>query len=642
MVLSEQGLAAHIDGELERVVLARRVGVLAAIEVAELPELRSRLGSGADVVVTAALEKLIARDDKTLELHSLRSQGGFWILLPETGFYEADQLLQQLSRRLVETVVDVGGERLRVTPVIGYATFADATSATALCDRASAALHIALLNLDLVPVKYSRALALASAGPDATRGRLMLAKRLWSPLRVAFVLSVLLELPFIAYVLSWHAGFDLTSVTYPLMVAVLAATSLVIWIASFRAASTRIENLAISAPVAFHLATAERAPVATAVVAAHLPSESAIVVDTVTALLEHEYPGALQVILAYTSPKNHPIETSLDEIAGRDPRLVLCRIEGSTSKAECVSAALEHTLGEFVGIFDADNRLAQGSFIRVWQKLSDGYDIVQGHRVARNGDVSWVTRLVAVDLEATQASSQPGRLGLQWFGVFGGPNSYWRTDTLREIGTRRQMQSHRVHSSDRGSQRGGLTMAFDPLLMSSELAPSTLKALWRQRAGWAQGAAHPSYERSRAVSTSDGPGSRQFRGRTPRSSWMQMAPWLAVEVVPILGFIVWRDGGFGRLSQLIPLVVVLAVFALTVGAAQGTLAYLLGDPRMKRHRGWFVLYALHSAVWFDEFKDLASRIAPIKEPMGDRHLRGTDPCRNCSGPLISPCSGRPI
>lgn len=362
MVLTEQGLAAHIDGELKHVVLARRVGVLAAIDVAELPRLRSRLGSRAERVVTAELDKLIARDGESLELHSPRSRGGLWVLLPETGFYEAHQLLLQLSRRLVETVVDVSGERLRVTPVIGYATFADATSATALCDRATAALHDASLHLDLVPVKYSCALAMESAESDERRENLKLMKKLWSPLRVGFILSLMLELPFIAYVLSWHAGFDLTTVTIPLMEAVLAGTALVVWIASFRAAARWIENFGMSAPVSLPSEPANRAPRATAIVAAQLPSESATVVDTVTVLLEHDYPGVLQVIVAYNSPENHPIESALDEIAALDPRLSLLRVEGSTSKAECVSAALEHASGEFVGIFDADNHLAQGSF----------------------------------------------------------------------------------------------------------------------------------------------------------------------------------------------------------------------------------------------------------------------------------------
>ena len=364
MVLTEQRLTEQVDQELKHAVLARRVGVLAAIDVADLPRLRSRLGPKAERVITAALGELIAREGESLAVHSPRSRGGFWVLLPETGFYEAHQRLLRLSNRVVETVVDVDGERLRVTPVIGYATFADATSGPELLHRATAALHDARLHVDLVPTKYSRALATASAEPNASRGKPILMKKLWSPLQVVFILSALLELPFIVYVLSWHAGFDLTTVTYPLMVAVLAGAALIIWIASFRAATSWIENLETSAPVAPLLEPAEPAPLATAIVVADLASESATVVDTVTALLDHEYPGELQVIVAYNSPEKHPIEASLDEMAANDPRLILLRMDGSTTHAERVGVALEHASGEFVGIFAADNRLAQGSFTR--------------------------------------------------------------------------------------------------------------------------------------------------------------------------------------------------------------------------------------------------------------------------------------
>ncbi len=42
---------------------------------------------------------------------------------------------------------------------------------------------------------------------------------------------------------------------------------------------------------------------------------------------------------------------------------------------------------------------------------------------------------------------------------------------------------------------------------------------------------------------------------------------------------------------------------------------------MKRCRRWFVLYSLHSALWFSELKDLAVRVVPLREPVNGRELR---------------------
>jgi GGDEF domain-containing protein len=603
---TERRLTETVDRKLERTELARRVGVLAAIDVAESPQLRSRFGPDVERAVSAVVGDILVRGGQSSEQHSPRSGGGFWVLLPETGFYAADQRLRQLSHQVAESVVDVTGERLRVTPVIGYATFADATSARELGDQASAALHDASLHLDLVPVKYSRAIAFAATRPSRPRERLMrLIERFWSPLQIALILSVLLDVPFIAYVLSWRAGFDLTDVSYPLLAASFAVATIAIWIACFRITANSIENLGTAAPVAGPPGPERVAPLATAIVAAQLPDESSTIVDTLTTLLQHDYPGELQVILAYSTPEKLPIERSLDELTVRDPRLTLLRVEEGKSEAECVSAALPFVRGEVVGIFDADNHVGDGSFSRACQWLSDGYDVVQGHRVVRNGEVSWVTRLVAVDYEATQAATDPRGAGLRGFGVFGGSNVYWRIEALRKVRSQPLMPPKEVGSSRRSSQ-DGFAIACDPLLLSSELAPTTLRALWRQRLHWAQA-------RARTLGRS-----------TSRSHWMQTISWLSLQVVPILGFVVWRDGGFGKITQLIPLFVLLALFTLSMGVSQGAFAYLLSDPQIKRHRAWFVLYAFHSAVWLGEFKDLAGRVARFNWTVGERQVVAAD------------------
>ncbi len=609
--VAEQRLREEIGRELQRAELYQRPGILAAVGVAELPQLRERLGTHAEHAVAAAFDELFALDAGVLEQHSARPGGGFWLLMPETDSVAARNRLERLARRVAGVVLDIGGEQVRMTPVIGYAPYAHAASTRELCDRADAALQDACLHLDLVPVRFSLGLV-ASAVPVAKRDRLLwLVERLRSPLEVVFTMAMLLSLPFIVYVMVWYAGFDLTAVTYPLMAAALAFTAAALWIESFQAVG------AVEVPAG----GGGPSPPATAIIAAYLPNEAATIVDTVTHLLSQDYPGDFQVILAYNSPRRLPIEDTLEQLAVRDSRLLLLRVEASTSKAQNVNAALAYVRGEFVGIFDADHHPAPGSFSRAWQWLSDGHDVVQGHCVVRNGDASWVARMIAVEFETIYAVSHPGRARLHGFGIFGGSNGYWRRDALRLIRMQR-MLTEDIEASMR-SLRAGFNIVSDPGLVSTELAPTTIRALWHQRMRWAQGWSQTARRHLRPALTSDRLGGRQKLGAAFLLGWAQVVPWVTVQVIPILGFTAWRDGGLGHLNWLIPLFVLLSIFTLSAGGAQTIFAYLLGDPRIRRHRAWFVLYAIHSMLWFGELKNLIARVAQLKEVTGERQWRVT-------------------
>ena len=611
--VSEDRMLEEIDRELERSELVGRPGTLAVVCVAELPRLRERLGVEAERAVTAAYDELLALDAKPLERHSAAADGRLYLLMPEVSAPAANERLHRLSLRIAHTRLDVSGEHLRLTPVIGYATFGAASSGQELRDQAAIAADDAGLHLDLLPVRFSAALAIASAVEIPARDRLLaLVERLRSPLQIGFTFAVLLSLPFIIYVLTWYAGFDLTTVTYPLMAAALAGTAAALWIESFRAIG------AVDAPAEF----GSPPPAATAVIVAYLPNEAATIVDTVTDVLMQDYPGELQVILAYNSPQRLPIEETLAELAAGDPRLLLLRVPGSTSKAQNINAALAHVSGEFVGVFDADHHPAQGSFLRAWRWLSNGHDIVQGHCVVRNGDASWVARLVAVEFETVYAVSHPGRARLHGFGIFGGSNGYWRRDALRQIRMQRTMLTEDIDSSMR-SLREGFSIVSDPGLISTELAPTSLGALWNQRMRWAQGWTQTSRRHLGPALTSDQLDSRQKLGAAFLLGWAQVIPWITIQVVPILAFVTWRDGGLGKLDWLVPLFVLLSIFTFSVGAAQAIFAYLLGDETIRRHRGWFLLYGLHSVFWFGEFKNLIVRVAQLKELLGERQWRVT-------------------
>jgi cellulose synthase/poly-beta-1,6-N-acetylglucosamine synthase-like glycosyltransferase len=238
------------------------------------------------------------------------------------------------------------------------------------------------------------------------------------------------------------------------------------------------------------LPSAELPPVpsSTFIVAAFLPNEREIIVDTIWHLLEAvERPeDGFEVILAYNTPCHISVERELAAIAAADPALQLLRVEGSESKAENVNAALEIARGEITCILDADHLPCEDCLTRAWRWLANGYDVVQGRSVIRNHNANFLTRMIAVEFEQIYAVSHTARSLALDTAIFGGSNGYWRTEVLRELRFDRAMMTEDIDASSRALLTGR-RIAHDRSIVSFELAPTTFHAFWCQRKRWAQG-----------------------------------------------------------------------------------------------------------------------------------------------------------
>ena len=224
-----------------------------------------------------------------------------------------------------------------------------------------------------------------------------------------------------------------------------------------------------------------------AVIAAYLPNEADTIVETVEAFLAQDYAGGLQVVLAYNTPARCRSRTSCARSPER-PRLDRASRSPTapprrrTSTPPCASPT-----GEFVGIFDADHHPMPGAFERAWRWLADGADVVQGHCVIRNGDESWLARLVAVEFEQIYAVSHPGRAALHGFGIFGGSNGYWRASALEQIRLRGSFLTEDIEASMRvaRSRRPDRHRPGPGQPRARARTPS--RRCGRQRMRWAQG-----------------------------------------------------------------------------------------------------------------------------------------------------------
>lgn len=224
------------------------------------------------------------------------------------------------------------------------------------------------------------------------------------------------------------------------------------------------------------------------IVAAYLPNEQSIILETLDHLLNRVHPPAagLEVILAYNSPEILPIEGILTQMARRYPNFRPYRVEGSHSKAENINAALDIVTGEITCILDADHHPAPDCFERASRWIANGYDVVQGRNLIRNRSENLLTRLVAVEFESIYGVSHSAKSLMVDTALFGGSNGYWRTSVLKQIRFNPTMLTEDIDASIRTLLQG-YRIVHDRSITVTELAPSHISAFWSQRKRWSQG-----------------------------------------------------------------------------------------------------------------------------------------------------------
>ena len=370
-LVSQRHFAAEARREIQRSADGGEPGCMAYLALAELEYLQERFGMHMDAEIARQFASLAIQSTLTLAL----DDGSYALLLPETSTEDAELSLQLLADQIMAHTFTSHGAKLHFTPIIGFAAFSEGKDFTALREEALAALDFAATQLDLVPKRYE---------PNMKHYRRRAVdrfRRRWSS-TFQFVLMVILGwiIPYNIYAWFDFIGHDITSVLYIIIVIALAVTAFLIWLEGFFALKV------------IHPPDPPRQPYppASAIIAAYLPNEASTIIETVEAFLRLEYPAPLQIILAYNTTKDLPIEILLRQIAKHDSRFQLLRVKESISKAQNVNAALAEVSGEFVGIFDADHHPQPQNLKRAWRWLSNGYDVVQGHCQVRNGAESWV------------------------------------------------------------------------------------------------------------------------------------------------------------------------------------------------------------------------------------------------------------
>ena len=609
-VLDETAFMAHVTEQRDEVRAGRAAGdsFLAAARLDELEREAQRLPPEARATILqqlAALAEITGLADERL---GRGRAGELLLLMPETTDTEAAARLDALSSLVANHPFELSGQAMHFSPIIGYTGVRRSANASDALKRAREAADRSALHLDLHPARWKP----AAARPPREPGRL----RLWwrriytaNVLVAQYLLTMVagLGVPFLVYWWLGTHGVDISDGVYIFVVVSLAATAISIWWEGFLALRRIDPPEEPAAPYA----------PASAIIAAYLPNEAPIIEASVEAFLRVQYPASLQIILAYNTPRDMPeIEERLREIARRNPRFIPLRVMTSTSKAQNVNAALPYVTGSFTAVFDADHQPDTDSFRRAWRWISHGVDVVQGHCFIRNGDDSWVARMVAIEFEQIYAVSHPGRARLHGFGIFGGSNGYWRTELLRELRMHGFMLTEDIDSSMRAVVRGRRIVS-DPYLVSRELAPETLQALTKQRLRWAQGWLQISLKWIRPALRAKTLNWRQKLGMMQLLAWREAYPWVSMQILPLIAWWAVQAGGLSRVNWFVPLFVVTTLFTLGTGPGQIFFTYKLADPELRRRKSWFWFYLLVSTLFYSGLKNAWNRIAHFKEWRGE-------------------------
>ncbi|KAE8214799.1 hypothetical protein CF327_g1843 [Tilletia walkeri] len=235
----------------------------------------------------------------------------------------------------------------------------------------------------------------------------------------------------------------------------------------------------------------EKCPRIDVVFVAYLPNEKDIILRQIRyAIRQTKYPSSkLHFYVVYNTPVDIPdVEGELRKIEAQCKNLTVFRVPNSASKAENLNFFLQQkTKGVITTILDTDHFLEKNALYYVGRRFLTGdVDVIQGRCCVYNHDESWLTKLVAAEVDVIYGAMHPGRAELQGYGLFGGSNGHWNASLLRTLQLNPKMLTEDIDVALRAITSGA-RVAYDLKVVSYETAPATVMSLFRQRSRWAQG-----------------------------------------------------------------------------------------------------------------------------------------------------------
>lgn len=233
-------------------------------------------------------------------------------------------------------------------------------------------------------------------------------------------------------------------------------------------------------------------PFVSIMVPAH--NEGVVIIKTVKALLDLEYPKDLYEIIIINDNSNDDSNILLKNIQeeNKDRNLIIINTDnrvGGKGKSNALNIGFKYSKGEYLVIYDADNtpeRLAMKYLVAAIQN-DETLGAVIGKFRTRNKNVNLLTRFINIETLSFQWMAQAGRWQLFQLCTIPGTNFIIRRSIIEAIGgwdikaiAEDTEISFRIYAM-------GYKIKFLPYAVTWEQEPQTIKVWFKQRTRWVKG-----------------------------------------------------------------------------------------------------------------------------------------------------------
>ena len=226
-----------------------------------------------------------------------------------------------------------------------------------------------------------------------------------------------------------------------------------------------------------------RLPDVTVLVAAF--NEEEHICETVTSILESDYPGDVSVIVADDGSQDRTA-CCAEEMARE--KVTVLRLEHG-GKAQALNSALEECRTPLCATVDGDTRLSPLSLqALVRRHVAEKATATAGAVLSGNPRINLLTRVEAWDYYLGIAAVKRGQ---NYFGstlVAQGSFSCYETEAVRVAEGWPRLSGEDIVLTWALIREGG-TIAYEPSALAFTHTPTTMRAFWRQRSRWARGMA---------------------------------------------------------------------------------------------------------------------------------------------------------
>jgi len=232
----------------------------------------------------------------------------------------------------------------------------------------------------------------------------------------------------------------------------------------------------------------------TVVIPAYMPNEEEIILDVLEYYRTQEnlYPGKMQVLLVWNSPREHPeIEIALGCLQEEWPALRVYRHHGSTSKCDNLNLAIDLLETDMALLNDMDTMVSAASMCRASLHIFDeGYDIAQSVNThcrmdyLGSNETGWFCYGALITAFDASKPLNQSTQGLWGHSPFNGRGGFWRCSSLRAVGFDHRCIGEDHDAAYRAFAYFGFKGVLDPNMLCQEREPPTCAALTSQRIRW--------------------------------------------------------------------------------------------------------------------------------------------------------------